>query len=295
LPFSEVISAFASFTKMLDLFPQIVSSLFQYLFCSMSLSHYDNTILKDNPILYVSAFSNSSYANETTIPDLTDNGHHGVYYTNSSNRKIPYTLLPNDELATSFDGISDYLQVQNSESISITRTGVLTFEAWIRPGTLQFQKEEGTGYVWWAGKGAPRNQEYGFRMYSLTNTEVPVRPNRISAYAYNLTGGLGSGSSFEDTVKVGEWIHVAVVFNTVNRSRKYKRGYVTIFKNGVLRRTASLDQFDTVPQSGDAPLRIATRNFYSFFEGAIGKVAVYLHELTPSQIHSHFEAMKQRL
>ena len=41
------------------------------------------------------------------------------------------------------------------------------------------------------------------------------------------------------------------------------------------------------PGDGDSPLRIGTRDFSSFFQGAVGKVAIYDHELTPQQIQSH--------
>ena len=68
-------------------------------------------------------------------------------------------------------------------------------------------------------------------------------------------------------------------------------GYVKIFRNGQLKDTTGLDQFDVVPGNGTAPLRVGTRDFASYFQGAIGKVALYLRELTPQQIASHHTAM----
>lgn len=38
------------------------------------------------------------------------------------------------------------------------------------------------------------------QMYSLTNAETPPRPNRISGYAFNPAGGLGSGAFFQDPI-----------------------------------------------------------------------------------------------
>lgn len=39
------------------------------------------------------------------------------------------------------------------------------YEAWMRPDVLDFDSLEGSGYVYWMGKGAPGNHEYVARMY----------------------------------------------------------------------------------------------------------------------------------
>ena len=49
-----------------------------------------------------------------------------------------------------------------------------------------------------------------------------------------------------------------------------------------------------VPARRDAPLRIGTSNLESFFQGGIGKVAVYSHELSPERIARHYEVMSGR-
>ena len=61
------------------------------------------------------------------------------------------------------------------------------------------------------GKGEAGSHEYALRMYSRQN--AASRPNRISGYAFNPQGGLGSGSYFQDPVTKGEWIYVAVVID----------------------------------------------------------------------------------
>ena len=63
--------------------------------------------------------------------------------------------MPNGDMAADFNGRSQYAQVPSSEALSVTDTGCLTIEAWIMPTTLQFPHEEGTGYVYVLGKGAP--------------------------------------------------------------------------------------------------------------------------------------------
>jgi hypothetical protein len=200
--------------------------------------------------------------------------------------------LPNGDLCARFDGRSQYLEVPDADDLSIPTTRRFTIEAWIRPDTLEFETKESSGYVHWMGKGENGQHEWVLRMYALTNTEG--RPNRISGYAFNLAGGLGSGSYFEDRVAVGEWIHVAVTFNLDDLPNDRPSGSVKIYKNGVLRDTTALSQFEVVPANGTAPMRVGTRDLRSFFLGAIGKVALYGRELTATQLLAHYQAMTAR-
>src|SRR3954452_5214112 len=239
-------------------------------------SAYDQLIRSDNPAMYL-AMSSPSAGRET---DLSGRGHTGTYHPA---RSYPaQSRLPNGDPVATFDGATQYLEVPDANDLSVTSRGRLTIEAWIRPDTLQFPSQERSGYVHFLGKGAPNQQEYVARMYSKTNTEQ--RPNRISGYAFNPTGDFGSGSYFEDPVTVGEWILVDIAINTHDTSPAYPTGYVKIFKNGVLRDTTALNQYGVVPVNGTAPFRVGTRDFGSFFKGSIGKVALYLHELTPARI-----------
>jgi hypothetical protein len=61
-------------------------------------------------------------------------------------------------------------------------------------------------------------------MYQEGNSED--RANRISFYSFNLSGGLGACSYFQDDVTVGEWIHYVGTFDDVR---------TTLYKNGVER------------------------------------------------------------
>jgi hypothetical protein len=238
-------------------------------------SAYDERVLSDAPVGYWPART-----------DLTRNGHHGKL------SGAPRTaVLPNGDPAPRYDGAGQYLTIPDAPDLSVTRTGVLTIEAWMRPDTLQFPNGEGNGggYVHWLGKGAPGQHEYVARMYSLDNPDG--RPNRISGYAFNSTGGLGAGSNFQDAVRRGEWIHYALVINTVDTSTAYPTGYVKVFKNGRLRDQDALSQYGIVPRDGTAPFRVATRDLASYFKGAIGKVAVYDREVSGIRLLAHYRAM----
>lgn len=248
-----------------------------------TLSTYDQTVLADKPVMFLPM----KKAGQTSEYDESGRGANGTYHWKTSAPKAVY--MPNHEVAADFNGADQYLEVRDLDSLSISTTGALTIEAWMRPDTLQFPDQEGSGYVYWLGKGVTNEQEYVFRMYSKVNSEN--RPNRISGYAFNLTGGLGSGSYFQDSVTVGQWIFVTVVYNVRDITAATPTGSVKIYKNGVLRATTALAQFNVVPKNGTAPFRVATRDMNSFFKGAIGKVAAYDYALSGSKIAKHYSAM----
>jgi hypothetical protein len=171
-----------------------------------------------------------------------------------------------------FNGTSDYVQVSDSADFSVATTGSLTVSAWMRPDTLSFPSTEGSGYVHWLGKGEASQQEWVFRMYSQGNTEG--RENRISFYVFNASGGLGTGSYFEDAVTPGQWTHVVGVADGQ---------HTHIYKNGVLR-DSDLYAGTITPQRGSAPLRMGTRDFQSYFEGGLAGVRVWNRALTAAEV-----------
>ncbi len=176
------------------------------------------------------------------------------------------------QFSLTFDGMDDYIEIPDSDDFSVSTTGSLTVSAWMRPDTLTFPKTEGSGYVHWMGKGEKGEQEWVFRMYSQGNTEN--RGNRISFYVFNLAGGLGVGSYFQDPITAGQWIHVVGVTDTQMTS---------IYKDGVLRKTDRYHGTIT-PEHGTAPLRIGTRDLNSFFQGSIRQVRVWNRALTGAEI-----------
>ena len=83
--------------------------------------------------------------------------------------------------------------------------------------TLIFPTTEGgtESYVHWLGKGQAGQQEWVFRIYSADNNVG--RANRTSFYVFNLAGGLGVGSPYQDPnnpVQVGVWIQVVGAADT---------------------------------------------------------------------------------
>lgn len=226
-----------------------------------------------------------SNAQDGTEPDKSGSGHTGRYRGAVRDNAI----LPNGSAAATFNG-ELYLEVPDADDLRPATTGVVTIEGWIRPDTLSFSHAESTGYVHWLGKAETGQYEYVARMYSAGNSEG--RANRISGYHFNLPGGLGAGSYFQDPISPGEWIHYVLVINRAP-APEYPHGYTKIYKNAELRDTddLSVNGATIAAGPGHAPLRIGTSDFTSFFEGSIGKVAVYSHELRPEQILRHYELM----
>lgn len=181
-----------------------------------------------------------------------------------------------------FDGTkNDYIEIPDSADFSVATTGSLTVSAWIRPDVLTFPDAESTGYVHWMGKGEPGQEEWTFRMYNETTTDVPPRPNRISFYVFNPGGGKGVGSYVQEPVQAGEWIHITGVADGQNTS---------MYKNGVFKQSQSYNGIIT-PVHGTAPLRIATRDFNSFFLGAIRGVRIWSRALAASEVQMVYTGM----
>ena len=247
-------------------------------------SHYDARVIADRPVVYL-AMAGASSATEM---DLAGSRLRGVYKSRSD--PVRSVRMPNGDLAAVFNGEDQYLEYPDTDDLSVTTTGVLTFEAWIRPDATRFPHAEGSGYVHWMGKGEKTGrdgqQEWVARMYSNPNSEG--RKNRISGYAFNPGGGLGSGSYFQDAVKRGRWIHYVFVINARDVSAEYPMGYTKIYKNGRLRDTDSLEDYGIRPRNGTAPFRVGTTAGRSFFLGAVGKVAVYPYELSMQQAAAHY-------
>jgi hypothetical protein len=240
-------------------------------------SSYDRAILAANPVAYWTLGGGSA-----GLSDRTGNARRADY-------KNGYTVttFPDGTLATQLDGDSQYLEIAHDPVFSIPTSGILTIEAWMRPDVLQFPKYEGSGYIHWMGKGSAGQYEYVSRMYNQTNVEN--RPNRISGYSFNLSGGLGAGSYFQDPVPIGTWLHYVLVINTQVTSTQFPTGYTKIFKNGFQRDKDALSGYSIIPGIGTAPLRIGTRDLGSFLKGAVAKLAVYDYELPATTIRDHYQ------
>lgn len=246
---------------------------------------YDQVVLADNPVGYF------PLTNGATVTDLAGSGR-----TATTTGSPTATTLPNGDPAVAFDGATQYAAIPDADPFSVSTTGQLTVEVWYRPDVLDFPHPETDSdgplvYPLYKGttSGAAGDIEYAFRMYGAAS---PTRPNRTSAYLFSPGGGLGAGSYVQETLTAGQWIHLVAVFDTVNKGTD-GWGTVTLYKNGAQRDQDTLgDPYDVVPGNRTSPIYLGTHApGRSFFQGAMGKVAIYGYALTPTQVATHYAAM----
>lgn len=186
----------------------------------------------------------------------------------------------NANSACYFNGNEAYIEVPDDNAFSIITTGALTVSAWMSPEVLNFDITDNC-YVHWLGKGESGQHEWTFRMYNkdITCSEDNDRHNRISAYAFNLGGNLGSGSYVQEAVTAGEWIHIVARYDTVSNT-------ITIFKNGAQKDQDPLhdNTYNVVPENGTAPFRMGTRSKWTYFQGRIDDVRIYNRALYDEEI-----------
>lgn len=219
------------------------------------------------------------YALDGDVQDLSEYNNHGV--TINASNTIDRFGNPNSGFQ--FDGQSQYIEIPDQDQLSISTTGELSISIWMRPDTLDFDKDEGDGYIHWFGKGegvgANGEQEYHLRIYNLNH---PTRPNRTSCYVFNPEGGLGAGSYVQEPISVGEWIHIVATYDFPNNEIK-------LYKNGVLKDTDTFSSYAITPENGSAPMRIGTRDFRSFFQGAIDDLCVFNKRLTAAEVSNIYQ------
>ena len=252
-------------------------------------------MLADGPVGYWAM--NKSPASE---PDLTGRTSAGTYRGGT----VPLAPLPNGDQAADFNGTNTYMSIPSNAAFSIPTTHSLTWEAWIRPDTLQFPNNS-SGYVDWMGKCQDYDPtcEWEARLYNTTNSEN--RCNRFSAYVFNSSAGLGSGAYWQPTcglIEAGQWYHVVGEYTTLSQPSGCQNaaqvpGSVSIWLNGVPWNQAShgqtgcFSQYNVVPTANNSPLNVGTMAMDAWFQGAIGKVAIYDKLLSQAQITSHYMLM----
>ena len=93
---------------------------------------------------------------------------------------------------------------------------------------MSFEGETDEHYLHWIDKGESNNFKWTLRFYRLTS---PSRLNRISAYVFNLEGGLVAGAYFQDKLDSSEWLHIVGCYDPGDWTKP--NAGVTIYRNGV--------------------------------------------------------------
>lgn len=201
----------------------------------------------DNPSTATGAFK-----------DSTINSHNGSAGSSSA---VPSRMAGKIGDSQSFNG-DDYIQIPDSDDFSVSTTGQLTVSFWLSPNVQNMSTSD---YVHFLGKGSAGSYEWAFRIY---NANYSDRPQSISIYHWNPTGGLGAGSRWDHSnIPNGSWVYVTGRFGRVDGSSD-----ISIFGNGVRADTDSYASYSIKPTNGSAPLKIGTRSNDSYLNGRIDEL-----------------------
>ncbi len=253
-------------------------------------SAYEKAVLAKNPV----AYWRLGEAKGPVVKDRTKKAHHGAVH-GTPTFQVPGAIKGDANTALKLDGKGAYIEIPAHKDFSQPTSGKgLSVEVWMRPDLLEFDGETTDPYIFWLGKGEPKQHEWALRFYSNKSKE---RSNRISAYIFNPDGGLGAGAYFQDKLTVGAWMHIVACFDPGDASTP--GAGVHIYKDGVRRLgppSAGVlynnPQWQIKPVSGTAPLRLGTRNSKHFLAGAIDEVAIYPRVLTAKEVSGNYNLGK---
>jgi hypothetical protein len=133
----------------------------------------------------------------------------------------------------------------------------------------------------------------------------------MSAYVFNPSAGLGSAADWQPAtglITAGGWYYVVGEYTLTTEPPSCasvdttcdggaSKGSITIWVNGVEwsqtshNPTGCMSQYCVVPVANTSTLQVGTMAGDSYFQGAIGKVALYDKLLTAAQIATHYQAM----
>jgi hypothetical protein len=248
-------------------------------FIGAEIANTENTTL---PVINSSIPVNNGlvayYNFDKNSNDLTGNGNDGVNHGAVLNSKGGISGG-----AYEFNGQDSYLEISDDESLSPANSNQkMTVTFWMKADTFDFEGEN-AGYVNFLGKGTAGNHEWTFRLYNNDAWDSVSRSKRLSFYSFNLNGGLGAGSYFQDNLREGEWFFVSGVIDGANTK---------IYKNATLRDKDALSGYSIKMGDGNAPIRIGTRDFGSFFDGSIDELRIYNRELSDSEIKQIYDYSK---
>jgi hypothetical protein len=185
----------------------------------------------------------------SSVTDTSGSANHGTILGATWNASGRYGS------ALSFDGVNDWVTVNDSNSLDLTNG--MTLEAWVRPTTLSgwrtaIMKEASTGLT------------YG--LYAHDNMPWPA------TYVHTTIDWSASGTS---PITLNEWTHLAAAYDGAT---------LRLHVNGV--EVASRAVSGNITASS-LPLRIGgNAPWGEYFQGMIDDVRVYRRALSPSEINA---------
>lgn len=223
---------------------------------------YQTTVLADTPLAFYPL--NLTVDTGATATDISGNGNNGALVNISSGLNGvagPSTFIPH---ATSFDGVSSYVDLAGAANAALLNFGgAITLEAWVQPANSTKSLMD------IIAKGYDSTSDYD--------------ENTLRANGGNYYGGTYSGTHGVQGASGGlqatNWTHVVIVHDGAAWH---------LYVNGALVQT-STDA--TGALNWGAPWRIGTGSADGanrYFAGDIAQAAIYNHGLTYNQVLAHF-------
>ncbi|MDO9390972.1 MAG: LamG-like jellyroll fold domain-containing protein [bacterium] len=196
--------------------------------------------------------------------DASGQGNNGTVY----GAALAADRFGNSSFAYNFDGINDYILVPDASSLDLTT--VVTISAWIKPGEYPVT-DQGCPIVA-KGTGAG-GESYSFDIADAGTALRFLCRSGGTAYFAKAFGWLTAG-------KVGQWIHVAVVYNGASNTAK-------IYENGMV--IANSSSMPSSMSTNTHELSIGSRQSGSStydlnLKGCLDDIRVFSRALSDSEI-----------
>lgn len=230
-------------------------------------NEYSSEVYK-NVYLYPGVPPTANFTYSPDNPDMNDTIYFTSNFTTSYGRIVTWewdfgdgTIGYGETTGLGFDGIDDYVEIQDNPSLDISDS--VTLEMWIKP-KIKSQKmvalgKQGAYQIWCSN-------------------------NRWYFGVFNESGYHGSGYS-STAVSTEKWTHIVGIYNA-----NLSNGQVQIWIDGIKKNSCG---YNGSIKNNDGPFRIGGKlvvweNIY--FNGNIANIRIYKRALTPDEISQNFNS-----
>ena len=221
---------------------------------------YDQTILADNPWLYL-PFKESSGTTADDLAGTPDNGTYGGGFT------LGATGIGDGETAVTLNGSTGNISIPDAPKIQLPQNVgflALSLELWIKPSS-------GATMILYSKGG---------------NTNAPPIDWLLVSGVPALYTGATEQIADAGAVTASVWTHLVL---TTSGSAGANQTY-TCYQNGVITENVNNGTNMGTPDTSHPALVGARGDSAAFFAGGLAKFAMYAYELSPTQVARHYAA-----
>lgn len=236
-------------------------------------------------ILFLSVLVLASVSTEQTVNFI--NNTYNALGLNSSILSFTAKVY-NSTYVTTLNNNTGTGVISDAYQYSANQTGnETTISFWVYVNSFNFigqsRTAEYTNFLAKTTYDPSNNMEWDFRMENSSGHDsTDARPCRFSFYAFNKTGGLGSGSYFQDNSTADScpalnntWLHIVGRMNGT---------HVSIWKNGVMRDTDPLSGYGILPQDTASPIHFGNDIDGGQWNGSLDDLRIYNRSLLTNEI-----------